>query len=92
MSVEPFIGLVAAGALVPIIANLTARVRRFVRHGMSDGPLRRFLLTPLGYTKKTRDEAAMQAVVDDYHLLGHRRHELRQRNGAGERAAPTDRP
>jgi hypothetical protein len=92
MSVEPFIGLMAAGALVPIIAAMTSRVRRYIRHGMSDGPIRRLLLTPLGYTKKARDEAAMQAVVDDYHLLGHRRHELRQRNGASERAAPADRP
>lgn len=58
---------------------------------MTDGPLRRLLLTPLGYTKKARTEAATQALLDDYHLLAPGSHELRERHGTSGIAAPTDR-
>jgi hypothetical protein len=88
MSIEPFIGLMIAGALTPIIKVMTSRLRRSVRHGMSDGPLRRILLTPIGYTKKAREEAAAQAVLADYHLIIP--HEGRKRNGAESAALPTE--
>jgi hypothetical protein len=90
MSIEPLIGLAIASAVVPLIKLATSRARRSLRHGMKDGPLRRFLMTPLGYTKKARDEAATQAVLDDYHLLALRRHELRQRHGASEPTAASN--
>ena len=89
MSLEPFIGLVIAGALVPIIAGATSRARRFVRHGMRDGPLRRVLLTPLGYSRKAKDEAAERAVLDDYHLLVP--HQVRERDSASASALPAQR-
>jgi hypothetical protein len=89
MSVQPFIGLVIAGALVPIIAGLTSRARRFVRHRMSDGRLRRILLTPLGYSRKARNEAAERAVLDDYHLLVP--HQVSERDGASTPALPPQR-
>jgi len=89
MSVEPFIGLVIAGALVPLIAGLTSRARRFVRHRMSDGRLRRMLLTPLGYSRKAKNEAAQRAVLDDYHLLIP--HQVGERDSAGAPSLPTKR-
>jgi hypothetical protein len=91
MSIEPLIGLAIAGAIVPLIKLATSRARRSLRHGMKDGPLRSFLLTPLGYTKKVRNEAATRAILDDYHLLALGSHELRERNGASKTPAPADR-
>jgi hypothetical protein len=90
MSLEPLIGLAIAGAAVPLIKLLTSRLRRFVRHRVNDGPIRRILLTPLGYTKRARKEAAMHAVLDDYHLRSHRSHELGQRNGSSESPSSTE--
>lgn len=58
---------------------------------MNDGPLRRILLTPIGYTKKARDEAALQAIVDDYHLLTPGAHQLRERDSARNTAEPSSR-
>jgi hypothetical protein len=89
MSIEPFIGLLVAGALVPIIKRMTSAMRRFVRHRLNDGPLRRILLTPIGYTRKDRDEAAARAVMDDYHLLIP--HQLGERNRAETTTLPAER-
>ena len=89
MSIEPFIGFAIAGAIVPIVKRLTSSARRFVRHGMSDSLLRRILLTPLGYTRKARNEAADRAVLDDYHLISP--HQLGQRDRASAPTLPAER-
>jgi hypothetical protein len=88
MSIEPFIGLLIAGALVPIIKRLTSSIRRFVRHGLNDGPVRRILLTPIGYTRKERNKAAARAIMDDYHLLVP--HQLGERDRAQTPTLPAE--
>jgi hypothetical protein len=89
MSIEPFVGLIIAGAAVPLIKHLTSRMRRLVRHGMNDGPMRRILLTPLGYTRKAKNEAAARATLDDYHLLIP--HQLGERDRTSASALPAKR-
>ncbi len=70
MAIYEILGFAGAAAIVPLTKHfITEPIRRYVRHGMKDGWLRRTLLCPLGYTKKARDDAATQAVMNDYHLL-----------------------
>lgn len=87
-----FIALAIAALIAPLIARfLTAPIRRWIRHGMNDGPLRRLFLTPIGYTKKARQEAAQNATLDDYHLLAPGSHKLRERNRPNSPALPAKR-
>jgi hypothetical protein len=87
-----FIGLALVAVAAPLIKRfLTAPLRRWVRHGMKDSRLRTILLTPLGYTKKARDEAAMRAVMDDYHLLAPVTQKLRERDSTSKPTALSDR-
>lgn len=87
-----FIGLTVAAAAAPLVTRfLTSPIRRLIRHGLSDGPMRRLLLTPIGYTKKARQEAAQKATLDDYHLLAPGSHELRERHRTNSTTLPTER-
>lgn len=57
-------------AIAPIIKKkLTSPVRRIVKHRMKDGPVKRLLLMPLGYTKKAREAALYESLIDDHELL-----------------------
>lgn len=92
MSIWPLIGVSMAAAIAPAIRSfLTSPIRRLIRHRMNDGPLRRILLTPLGYNKKARNNAAMQAIRDDYHLLIPDSHQLRKRNSTSKRGDSSSR-
>lgn len=91
MSIWPLIGAMVAAGVAPYIKQMTAYPRRWMRHRMNDGPLRRFLLTPIGYTKKARDEAATKATLEDYHLLAPGPHELGERDSAGRITTPAER-
>ena len=70
MNLWPLMGLGLAASLVPLVKTfLTAPVRRLIKYRMNDSALKRVLLTPLGYTKRARDEAANAALLEDLLVL-----------------------
>jgi hypothetical protein len=63
------LGVGLAAAIAPLAKKyLTAPLRRAVKNRLKDGPIKRVLLTPLGYTKAARDSAANAAMWEDYSL------------------------
>jgi hypothetical protein len=73
MDIGPFLGIAIAGAIAPLVKKyVTAPIRRRVKN-LPDGKLRRLLLTPLGYTKKARDEAELIASIEDIAIRSRRR-------------------
>lgn len=80
MDVGPFLGIALAGAIAPLVKKfITAPIRRAVKN-LPDGKLRRVLLTPLGYTKKARNEAELEASLTDI--------AIRSRRGLAKRTSP----
>jgi hypothetical protein len=73
MDISPFIGIALAGAIAPLVKKyVTAPIRRAVKN-LPDGKLRRALLTPLGYTKTARNEAALLASLEDIAIRSRKR-------------------
>lgn len=80
--IETFLSLFFAAALAPLGKRyVTSPVRRWIKRVLPEGRIKRMLLTPLGYTKRARDEAAFEATIEDYRLLGKRE----ERRSARER-------
>lgn len=70
MSITSALSVGIAIAIAPIIKKkCTSPVRRFIKRSLKDGPLKRVLLTPLGYTKKARQAALFESLIDDHELL-----------------------
>ena len=83
-----FLVVLGASILEPVGKRfVTAPIRRLVKRLFPEGRLKRLLLTPLGYTKRAKEEAEFEATIEDYCLLMKRQDRRGARKGL---TAPTD--